>query len=117
MEQLAGYAVLAQLLHQFQALPGLCFTKVEEKDLCACSDVIGHQAQFFHHVINAVYTKGDAYTGNTIHTKHTGEVIISSATTDAAHLHTNGLHFKNGSGIVVQSPGEGEVRFQQARGK
>ena len=115
MEQLAGDAFLAQRLHQFQALTGLCFAEVEEKDLCAGGDVFRHQAKFFHHIINAVYAKGDTNAGNAIHAKQTGEVIISSATTDAAHLNTNGFHFKNSSGIIIQSPGEGEICFQQAR--
>ena len=53
------------------------------------------QIQLIQHIKNTVGSERDTYTRHTIHTKDTGQIIITATTTDAANLHIQGLHFKN----------------------
>ena len=82
---------------------------MEEKDFCAGVDVGGKAFQFIHHVIDTVDAEGDADAGDAGYAEGAGEIVITAATADAAHLDAEGVDLEDGAGVIIKTPGEGRV--------
>lgn len=62
-------------------------------------------------LVEAVCTKRNTHSGDTCHTKDTGQVVITAAACNAADLHVQRLDFENSTGIVVQPACQSQVKF------
>ena len=96
---------------QRQAEVRLSLAKVDEEHLGGIDRLLGIEIKLVEHVENAVCSKRDAYTTETWHAEDTCEVIVSATTRDGAYLHIEGLHFENGTRVVVQTTSQRQVEF------
>ena len=73
---------------------------------------MGIKVEGVEHIVDAVSSKRDTNATESGHTEDTCQVVISSSTCYAAYLHVKGFHFKYGSGIIVESTGQCQVKLQ-----
>ena len=50
--------------------------------------------------------------GHTVHTKHTGQIVIASPPRDTSDLDIQRFHFEDSTRIVVQTACQRQVQFQ-----
>ena len=110
-EKLGGNARLAQLGHQWHAVGRLGVAEVDEEDLRALTALLRIEVEGVEHVVDAVCAKGEAHTRKTGHTEDAREVVVASATRDAADLHVESLHLEDGSRVVVEAAGQRQVEL------
>ena len=94
-------ALATYLINNRQTIGGLLFTEIDEEHLGRGERILGIEVQGVQHIIDAIDTKGDAYTRETGETEDAREVVVATTTGDAAHLDTEGLDFEDCSSVVV----------------
>src|SRR5690606_34513356 len=109
MIELTADAVFPQDTGQLKGGLAFFFSQVEEENIRAGLHFFRKSIQLFQHIINTVNPKADAYARDAGYAKQTRKVVVAAAAPDAAHLHIERLHFKDGTGVIVQPSGQGKV--------
>ena len=109
---LCSDACLSAFLSYRQAIGCLLRSEVDEEKFCARYGLLGVEIQLVQHVIDAISTKRDAHSRQPRHTEDSCQVVVSSASRNAAYLHVEGLDLKDGSGVIVQSSCKGQIQLQ-----
>ena len=95
---------------------GLCLTEIDEEELHARFGVGRVECQLFEDVVDAVGSETDAHAAESGHAEDTCQVVVASASADAAHFGIEGLHFHDASGVVVQTACQCKVEFDGVGG-
>ena len=79
--------------------------------MCAYHRILGIAVEGVEDIEDTVYAEGDANTRDAWHAEDAREVVVAATASDRADLHVEGLHLEDGTCIVVQATGEGEVEL------
>ena len=97
--------------HNRKTIGRLLVAKVDEQQLGAVDSLLGIEVKTVEHVVDAVSTKRDAYAAQARHAEDSCEVVITSATRNAANGIVESFNLEDGTGIIVETAGESEVEL------
>ena len=72
----------------------------------------GVEVELIEHVEDAVGAERDAHSRHSGESEHTGEVVVATATGDAAYLHIVGFNFDDCTGVVVETASEAHIEIE-----
>ena len=75
----------------------------------AGGEVGGEFAEPFEDVVDAVGAEGNADAGQVREAEYAGEIVITTAATDTSDREIESLDLEDGTGVIVEAAGEGEV--------
>ena len=100
-----------QLTRPCERIAQFRLAKSREQHLRLLQCLLREKVQLGQHIVDTVRTKTDTHARHARHAEYPRQVVVSAATGDTAHLHIQRLDLEDGTRVVVQSPGKGQVQL------